>query len=92
MKKLFFILFLCASSVLTHAQINDGLKYKTADIITPLGAVVDIAALPNLPEAHILNIKPAPAPLSELNQKKQILDMQRTALINPKNAIVNKKA
>lgn len=92
MKKLFFILFLCAYSILTHAQINEGLRYKTTDLKTPLGAVVDIAALPNLPEAHILNIKAAPAPLSELKQKKQILDAQRVTFVAGKNSAANKKA
>lgn len=86
-KGILSLLVLCFAGWL-HAQQN-GFSYQTTDLKTPLGARISMEDLPNIPDAHIVLLKAAPAPLSQAQLKKQELDVQRAAF--QKTANLNKK-
>ncbi len=90
MKNAIQLVFLLQLSMLVQGQNHSGLTFKTTEISTPLGAVIDMRVLPDLPEAHIYTLKAAPAPLNEFAQKKHDLDIQR-ALISPAQKIIHNK-
>lgn len=91
MKKVYFLLIAISFTLVSYAQHSEGLSYKTKDIKTPLGAVVDMMLLPNLPEAHITTIISAPSPLNEVKQKKHDLDSERLLFNLTKRTNLNKK-
>ncbi len=82
MKKFYISFLLIFSFISVIAQQDDLFTYKTIDLVSPLGARLNLAELPVLPEAHIANISPIPSPLSDFQQRKLLLDQQRTKINN----------
>lgn len=74
-----------------NAQVKDGFSYDVIELKTAMGARVNLEDLPALPEAHIINIKAAPAPLNDRQAMKQMLDQQRLKHASQK-ALNKKKA
>ncbi len=77
MKKISFLAILSCAITFIHAQQLADFTYKTTDLKTALGAQVNLTELPSLPEVHLVNIKAAPAPLTDFQEKKLRLDQQR---------------
>jgi len=78
-----------------YLSAQEAFTYKTYDINTPLGNVVDFSEIDPMIDAKILLINPlAPLPLNETQQKKQILDRQRSEkiIIKKGNQSLNKTA
>jgi hypothetical protein len=71
------------------AQEKSAFSYEVLELKTAVGAKVNLEDLPALPEAHILTIKAAPAPLNEKQAMKQMLDQQR--LQHSSHKLLNKK-
>ncbi|MFY8189682.1 MAG: hypothetical protein ACOVK9_01865, partial [Bacteroidia bacterium] len=86
MKKLYLFSAACfLSSMSLFAQLNAGFTYQSKQFQTPLGAKIVLEDLPALPEAHIILKKAMPAPLSLVQQKKQVLDEQRLQFQKPQS-------
>ncbi len=77
MKNIFLFLVLGVWFVSSNAQEVIDFTYKSIELKTAIGAQVNFMELPSLPEAHLLNIKAAPAPLTDFQEKKLRLDQQR---------------
>jgi hypothetical protein len=95
MKKEIGLLIGLFFSLAVNAQEKSAFSYEVREINTALGARVNLEDLPVLPEAHILTIKSAPAPLNEKQAMKQMLDQQRlqhSAQRTSHNALNKKKA
>ncbi|MDZ4668427.1 MAG: T9SS type A sorting domain-containing protein [bacterium] len=85
-------LILCLFLFLSmQAQEKSTFTYDVKNLSTPLGAKVNLSELPSMPDAHIINIKAAPAPLSDKQLAKQNLDAQRLQHVSQK-ALNKKKA
>jgi hypothetical protein len=91
MKKIYLSFLLIFSFISVNAQQDDLFTYKTIDRVSALGARVNLTELPVLPEVHIANIKSIPSPLSDFQQQKLSLDLQRTK-INKQPALYKKAA
>ncbi|MCF8254003.1 MAG: T9SS type A sorting domain-containing protein [Bacteroidia bacterium] len=90
MKKIAQIILFVASGFALNAQTNSGFTYSTVNQTTAKAATINLMELPNLPDAHIINIKAAPAPLNASQAKKLSLDQQRATF--KRGPILNKKA
>jgi hypothetical protein len=90
MKYIYSILLFLVPVLFASAQDKQELNYKVTELTTPLAATINLADLPDLPIANIVQVKAAPSPLSDVQQKKLLLDRQRI-LANP-TPNSNKKA
>lgn len=71
--------------ICVHAASAQEVTYSVKDMKVPLGAKVSMAEIPDVPEAKLLLLKAAPAPLNTFQQTKLNLDKQRALHVNQSN-------